>query len=249
MHSDREISGLQLIHNVYQHRMKLNKLFWIARRFNTLIPIGIAFIILCFCLWGLYEVVTSPKATKTTISETETNGLIREQGTVFELESDSIGKSDQLVLKLVAKKLNGRGYEDRYKYGTRNLLIINERSGESTWLFETPLQKITSKEMLVNSKGEELGFLLTTFKLKNVEEEDEEESTRHTKQEVYFASLNLKSKHLVLEGIEHVLKTRQLDTNWSVVYKKGMEIHHALYSLNEHKVLSDKVVANLEPVK
>lgn len=230
--------------------MNFNKLLWLARRFNTLIPLGVTFLVLCLCLWGAYEIVTSPKTPKTTITSSESNGLIEEKGVFFELESDSIGKSDQFVLKLVAKKLNGRGYEDRYRNGTRNLLMINQRTGETTWLFESQLQQITSREMLVSAKGEELGFLLTAFKLKKIDDEDEQnDSSRIKQQDVYLVSLDLKQKFQILENVDSVLKTSQLDNNWSVVYKKGMEIHHALYSIREHKILSDVIVANLEPIK
>jgi len=91
-----------------------------------------------------------------------------------------------------------------------------------------------------------MGFIVVTKKL-TVHNKDQ--INLESESNVFFVSSDLKNKYEVLKDVDEVITNKQLLNNWSVVYKKDLGIHHALYSLSEHKIISDKVVASLSPVK
>lgn len=228
--------------------ININKVLRFARSFNTLIPVTGFVLILIFVAYGLISMALSPKAPKTTVSNTPISTQESdEQGVIFDLSEESIRGSDKLLLKLVAKKKDGRGYEGGYRYGTRNLLYIEEHTGESTWLFSNQQQSITSIDLLSIGKEHPLGLLLTTRKVEQAGEDIDKSPIQPT--DVYFVSLDLKQKYIILKDIEHVFMSKQFGKDWAVIYKKSMEVHHAVYSLGERKIVSDKVVATLEEVK
>lgn len=231
---------------------KLNKLIWFARRFNTLIPLAISLFVVGLIAYGIFSVLISPSKPQTTISSMPNVEKIEEDGTIFDLVRETgfrsnSSKADELfILKLVAKKKSGRGYENEFRYGTRNLLNIDEHTGEGNWLFPTQQQVIRSQEIQLDNKGQVLGFVITVQALNS---ESEDAKWQNLPMTVYFVSVDLKEKSVAFENIDEFFAGKKLGSVWSVVYKKDMEVHHALYSFASKKVLSDKVVASLEAVK
>jgi hypothetical protein len=231
---------------------KLNKLMWIARRFNTLIPLGVTVVVIALIAYGIVSAITTPSKPQTTIASTSNMEKIEEDGTIFDLVREtgfrgSSAKADDLfILKLVAKKKTGRGYEDEFKYGTRNLLYVDECTGEGRWLFPTQEQVIRSQEIQIDGKGQALGLVLTVQPLVT---EDGGVKWQDLPTTVYFVSVNLKEQVVAFKNIDEFFAGKKLGDDWSVVYKKGMQVHHALYSFKSKKVLNDNVVASFEAVK
>jgi hypothetical protein len=231
---------------------KLNKLMWFARRFNTLIPLGVTVVVFGLIVYGIVSVIASPTKLQTTVASTPDMEKIEEDGTIFDLvretgfRGNSAKADDLFILKLVAKKKSGRGYENEFRYGTRNLLHVNERTGQGRWLFPTQQQVIRSQEIQIDEKGQVLGLVLTVQPLVN---DDEGTKWQELPMTVYFVSANLKEKVVAFEKIDEFFAGKKLGDDWSVVYKKGMQVHHALYSFKSKKVLTDNVVASLEAVK
>ena len=129
----------------------------------------------------------------------------------------------------------------------------NETYTESNWnatlskpLFEYQDQIITQQQNLIGPKDKEIGFIVVTKKLTS---HNKDQINLESESNVFFVSSDLKNKYEVLKDVDEVITNKQLLNNWSVVYKKDLGIHHALYSLSEHKIISDKVVASLSPVK
>ena len=231
---------------------KLNKLIWFARRFNTLIPLVITFVVFGLITYGIVSSISTPSRSQTSVTSALNIDKVEEDGTIFDLVRETgfrgnAAKADDLfILKLVAKKKSGKGYENEFKYGTRNLLNIDERTGEGRWLFPTQQQVIRSQEIKIDDKGRVLGFVLTVQVITNEKQESQWQELQIT---VYFVTADLKDKVIAFENIEEFFIGNKLGNDWSVVYKKNMQVHHALYSFTSKKVLSDKVVASLEAVK
>ncbi len=231
---------------------KIQKILWFARRFNTLIPLGITIVISSFTLYGIITIITTPDKPKTTIASTPNIEKIEEDGTIFDLDretgfrSGSEKANDLFILKLVAKRKSGRGYENGFRYGTRNFLHINERTGEGRWLFPTQNQIINSQTLQIDDKGHVLGLVVN---VQSFENDNDSANSKNLPITVYFVSVDLKEKVVVLDKVEELFTVKKIGNDWSVVYKKDMQVHHALYSFTSKKVLSDKVVANLEEVK
>lgn len=231
---------------------KVNRLIWFARRFNTLIPLGVSVVVIGLLLYGVVSSITTPSKPQTTVASTPDIEKIEEDGTIFELvretgfRGNSAKADDLFILKLVAKKKSGRGYEHEFKYGTRNLLHIDEQTGGGRWLFPTQQQVIRSQEIQIDEKGQVLGLVLTVQPLAS---KDEGVKWQDLPMTVYFVSENLKEQVVVFEDIDEFFAGKKLRDDWSVVYRKGMQVHHALYSFKSKKVISDNVVAVLEAVK
>jgi len=232
---------------------KLNKLLRFAHRFNTLIPLGITLIILALIIALSVSTLTKSSKPITTVVATPTNEKIEEDGTIFEFARaseygrDSAKGSDKFILKLIAKKKSYKGYEEDYKSGTRNLLYIDERTGEGTWLFPTQEQLIKYEDVQTDEKGKALGWIITTQPLPKKDVNEDKSTERPIT--VYFVSADLKEKSVAFDSIDSFFAGKHLGNNWSVVYKKDLQLHHAVFSFISKKVLSDKVVANLETVK
>lgn len=233
--------------------VKINKILWFARRFNTLIPLGVAMVMIGLVIAVTVSNLSTHSKPKTTVVATPTNEKIEEDGTIFEFARasdhgrDSTKGSDKFILKLIAKKKASRGYEDDYRSGTRNLLYIDERTGESTWLFPTQEQVIKFEEAQTDEKGKTIGWIVTTQLLSKTNDDDDKSLDKQIT--VYFVSENLKDKSVVFEKIDSFFAGKQLGNDWSVVYKKDLQLHHAVFSFTTKKVLSDRVIANLEAVK
>ena len=231
---------------------KLNKLIWFARRFNTLIPLGVTVVVFGLIAYGIVSVIKTPTKPQTTVASTPNMEKIEEDGTIFDLvretgfRGNSAKADDLFILKLVAKRKTGRDYENEFRYGIRNLLHVNERTGEGRWLFPSQQQVIRSQEIQIDGRGQVLGFVLTVQPLVT---DDEGVKWQDLPMTVYFVSTNLKEKVVAFENIDEFFAGKTLGDDWSVVYKKGMRVHHAIYSFKTKKVLSDNVVASLEAVK
>ena len=220
----------------------MNKLLWFAKRFNSLIPIVLTFLLLCLVTYGIFSDAKLNRTTVNTPSSSEKN---IDKTVVLELERQNFRQDDLFILKLVAKKKQSGDYGNE-SLGTRNLLHINEQTGEATWLFEYQDQIITQQQNLIGPKDKEIGFIVVTKKLTA---HNKDQINLESETNVFFVSPDLKNKYEVLKDVDEVITNKQLLNNWSVVYKKDLGIHHALYSLSEHKIISDKVVASLSPVK
>lgn len=234
---------------------KINKLLWFARRFNTLIPLGMTLLFIGLMIAIAVSILTSPSKPKTTVvaTATATNEKIEEDGIIFEFERasdygrDSTKGSDKFILKLNAKKKSGRSGDYGYRTGTRNLLYINERTGEGTWLFPTQNQIVKFEDVQNDEKGKAIGWIITTQPLPKKDDDEDRYSDQPTT--VYFVSADLREKSVAFDKIDSFFAGKKLGNEWSVVYKKDLQLHHAVFSFNTKTVLSDKVVASLETVK
>lgn len=220
----------------------MNKIFWFAKRFNALIPMAVTFLVLCLITFSIFS---NSKLNRTTVNPPSSNEKSIDKTVVLELERQSFRQEDLFILKLVAKKKQSGDYGNE-GLGTRNLLYINEHTGDASWLFENQDQIISHQLNLVDSKNKEIGFIVVTKKL-NVIEKDK--VNLESDSNVFLVSMDLKNKHEILKDIDDLITYKQVGNDWSVVYKKELKIHHALYSINRHKILSDKVVASLSAVK
>ena len=148
---------------------KLNKLIWFARRFNTLIPLGVTIVVFGLIAYGIVSVIKTPTKPQTTVASTPNMEKIEEDGTIFDLvretgfRGNSAKADDLFILKLVAKRKTGRGYENEFRYGIRNLLHVNERTGEGRWLFPSQQQVIRSQEIQIDGRGREDAQYLQTI--------------------------------------------------------------------------------------
>jgi hypothetical protein len=205
-------------------------------------------IILGIIIYGLLTIAFTSKTPKTTISNTPAiNQNPNPNGIIFDLAQENIPGNEKFILKLVAKKVDERRYEGYYGHGTRNLLHVDQLTGDSNWLFPTQEQNITSIDLLADDKKTALGLLVTTRRAGDDEEETSNSLTKSV--DVYFVTLDLKKKHLMLKDVEHVFTSKQFGKNWALIYKKSMEIHHAVFSLSSGEVISEKTVATLQEVK
>lgn len=219
--------------------MNSEKFFLYLHRFNTLIPAGGLFLILCLIGWALIsnqsisqgKPIIPPAGVAVTSED-----VLRVHLAHFD------GGADNLVL-LVNADGEKNGYEGRASE-TRNLLFVSTEKEKAQWLFPSQDQ-ILSKILPMDRTNDRNSVIYLEIKPKAASDV----AAKDSKVALSLVRSDGSGLTNLVSEADEIMENRVRGDNLQVVYQKDAAIRSMRIALSDFKIKSDRLVVSLDTVK
>ncbi len=218
--------------------MNSEKFFLYIHRFNTLLPAGGLFFLMCIVGWSFISSLGTSRGKEILPPSgvsVSTEDALRVQLANFD------GGVDNLIL-YVSSNSGKQGYEGRDNE-TRNLLFVSTDKQKAQWLFPDQSQ-VLSRIIPLDSSNESSRAIY----IESTKKSDAGEASKSSKVSLSLVRSDGSKLTSLISDVDEIMQHKERGDDLQITYQKDDSIRSMRVSLNDFKIKSDRFVVSLSAV-
>jgi hypothetical protein len=219
--------------------MNSERLFFYIHRFNTLLPAGGLFFLMCIVGWSFISSQGTSRGKEIlppTGVEVSTEDVLRVQLANFDVGADNL-------ILYVSANSGKQGYEGRDNE-TRNLLFLSTGSEKAQWLFPDQNQVLNRIVPLDSSNNSSRAIYIESKKKTNADE-----ASKSAKVNLSLVRSDGSKLTSLISDVEEIMQHKERGDDLQITYQKDDSIRSMRVSLIDFTIKSDRLVVSLSDVR